>query len=246
MYGRYNRKKRRQAEPITSYGLIVYTIQDNTPLFLLYQRRDNFEYIEFVRGIYDNPSQLPALFSSMSSEERSRIRNYVFEELWADLWVEKSCRVYKDGFEFAKNKYNAVKHMIVETLDTTTSHIKSTPWGFPKGKKNGHTEPDIDCARREFREETRLTDDIKVMEFTPFIENYKGSNGKAYATYYFIGKMENNTIPEIMYTKDCIRKTTISEEAENVEWLKYHDAYKRLSPRRQIMLKLALEQIEKL
>jgi len=65
---KYKKKKSyNSSEPITSYGLILYTMGDSPPsfgnwdlhdnnqepYFLLYQRRDNFEYMDFLRGIHE-------------------------------------------------------------------------------------------------------------------------------------------------------------------------------------------------
>ena len=158
-------KKRRQCnaiEPITSYGLILFCFPENPgesssseediegPLFLIYQRRDNFEYMDFLRGVWVSEGQLPALFSLMSHEERERIRNYTFHELWNDLWVIQDCRIYKDGVTKAEKKYDSIKNQIPYLLDTTTSCIYHPPWGFPKGKKNGYHEDPLKCAIREF------------------------------------------------------------------------------------------------
>ena len=38
----------------------------------------------------------------MSIEERKRIRDYTFQELWDDMWVDKNSRIYKENFSKAK------------------------------------------------------------------------------------------------------------------------------------------------
>ena len=162
------KKKKETYNPIISYGLIVYSREtpegkllsvdclEKKPYFLIYQRRDNFEYMDFLRGIWNSIELLPSLFSSMSIEERNRIRNYTFQELWDDLWVEHDSRIYRDGFTKAKKKYDSIKHVIPYILDNTTSKINDTPWGFPKGKKNNSNEQMMTCAVREFNEETHI------------------------------------------------------------------------------------------
>lgn len=251
-------KKRKQfniSEPITSYGLIIYSLSSSTkvenkifqePSFLIYQRRDNFEYMDFLRGVWSSEGQLPALFSLMSKEERERIRNYTFQELWDDLWIVQDCRLYRDGFVKAKKKYDSIKTQIPNLLDITTSCVKCPPWGFPKGKKNGFHEDPLTCAIREFEEETKLSisSNVKILEGVSFTENFKGSNGKAYATHYYLGGISNAIYPGIMHTPHCIRKTTISEEATAVGWFTLEETKKYLNPRRQSILRAALEKIE--
>ena len=145
-FSKKKKKKKYGDEPITSYGLILYTVVNDKPIFLLYQRRDNFEYMDFLRGVWMSEGQLPGLFSLMSPDERKRIREYTFQELWNDLWVEHSCRIFRDGFSKAKRKYDSVRDKIPNLLDTTTSHIREPPWGFPKGKKNSFKEESISCV----------------------------------------------------------------------------------------------------
>lgn len=223
-------------EPITSYGLILFYHAKNELLFLLYQRRDNFEYMDFIRGIWGSQSQLPSMFSAMSAEERNRIRNYTFEELWDDLWVEHNCRVYRDGFNRARKKYSEIKERIPILIDETISNVRGTPWGFPKGKKN-YRETPYECALREFSEETRLsTTDIYRVREHPFVENFKGSNGKPYATHYFLVQIDDHVAPEKYKTPHCIRESTVSEEASNVEWFTYDEAMNVLSVQRQGIL----------
>jgi hypothetical protein len=91
-------------DPITSYGIILFSRNENGILFLLYQRRDNFEYMDFLRGLWQSESQLPSLFELMSYDERDRLRNYTFDELWNDLWVKHDSKIYREGYSMAKNK----------------------------------------------------------------------------------------------------------------------------------------------
>jgi 8-oxo-dGTP pyrophosphatase MutT (NUDIX family) len=238
------KKKKYGVDPITSYGLILYTTVNDSPTFLLYQRRDNFEYMDFLRGVWMSEGQLPSLFSLMSPDERKRIREYTFQELWNDLWVEHSCRIFRDGFSKAKRKYDSVRDKIPNLLDTTTSHIREPPWGFPKGKKNSFKEESIACAIREFTEETRIPSEfVQVMTTSPFVENFKGSNGKFYSTYYYLAKIDEPIYPQIISTPHCIRKTTISEEAINVQWFTFEEASNLLNSRRQSILKAVLDVI---
>lgn len=223
---KYRRKKDGFLEPITSYGLMAYSRQQSKIYFLLYQRRDNFEYMDFIRGLWATPDDLPLLFSAMSIEERKRIRNFTFAELWEDLWVEHSSRIFVDGYPKAKRKYDSVKDQISSLLSSTTSVIKEPPWGFPKGKKNNFKETAIACALREFEEETRLPTHSVIIdkEFSPFIETFRGSDGKFYSTHYYLAEFPEMHLPSRMETPHCIRDETISEEASNVRWFSYEEA----------------------
>ena len=232
--------------PITSHGLILYTVTpEKNVLFLLYQRRDNFEYIDFLRGLWSHENQIPLMFSSMSEEERLRIRYYTFEELWDDLWVDHTTKVYNEGFIRSKNKFESIKHRIPEILDTTYSQVKGTNWGFPKGKKDYYNETSIDCAIREFKEETNLeVSPDNIISTKPYVENFRGSNNKYYSTCYYLAKLKEPVYPGKYATPQCIRKDTLSDEASEVMWFTFEEVCARLNPKRQSIARKVFEYIQ--
>ena len=61
--------------------------------FLLVQRKHSLNYINFIRGIYDenNYIQLERIFSLMSNYEIKKIKNNDFDYLWDNLW-EKTAK----------------------------------------------------------------------------------------------------------------------------------------------------------
>lgn len=239
---------RRYQKTITSYGIILVAYRpERTPVVLLYQRRDNFAYIDFLRGLWFSEDQIISLFSLMSHEERNRIRDYTFRELWDDLWVEHTFRFYRDGFSKARKKYNSTKHNIPRFLETTSTNVSNTPWGFPKGKKNNYHENPLKCAMREFEEETNISENnFHIIDKTPFTESFRGSNDKSYSTHYFLAET-NHRAPiyvEKKATPQCIRKTTVTEEAAEVSWFTFEEACEKLNPRRQSILRTAFEYLE--
>lgn len=260
-YHRHKQKKfiTRDSSPklyaIESYGLIPFTFSktERIPLFLLQQRRDSYEYMEFMRGMWDTESKAFELLSCFSKEERERIRNYILTELWDDLWVLHDSDIYKEGFARAKKKYDLIKDKLGVALDSlsTLTDIEP-PWGFPKGKKNRITgsslvreESDIDCALREFREETRLsTDTLRLWNTKPFSELFRGNNNKLYSTHYYLAEFPETLPIKRIQTPGCIRQTAISEEAGDLRWMTYEEACLKLEPRRQNMLKKVLHLIE--
>ena len=242
---------KKKPQPIHSYGIILYRYSGDCQnkgtggigtgrelQFLLYKRRDNFEYMDFLRGLWSSKGQLSSLFSLMNTDERERIRNYTFPELWNDLWVEHTSRIYRDGYDKAKKKYESINDFIPKFLSTTNSVVSSTPWGFPKGKKNSTKEKSVSCAKREFTEETGIPQSlIDIIHYMPFTERFTGSNGKVYATNYYLAKVNADCIFKRVQTPQCIRESTISEEASEVEWFTYEEACSKLSVRRQEILR---------
>lgn len=230
---------------IVSYGIILFTMVGDNPKFLVYQRRDNYEYIDILRGNWHSEDRFKELFSALSLEEKQRILEYTFQELWDDLWIDHSSHIYTEGFERAQKKYNTIRSKIPSMMTDEPDFDRSPPWGFPKGKKAEHTnETELQCALREFSEETRLsTDELKVWNTRPHSENYKGNNNKQYATHYFLAEAPRELAVSMIDTPQCIRKKAVSEEAADARWMTYSEACLRLAPRRQIILKKILHLI---
>jgi len=240
-----DRKKRNQSTPIISYGIILYYIKENVPYYLLYQRRDTFEYMDFLRGMWTTENQLISLFKLMSTEERQRIREYTFRELWDDLWIHHDCKIYKEGYIKAKRKYDSIRYKIPDIIDNTDTDVSSPPWGFPKGKKNGYHEDPLKCAMREFTEETRIElNKINVVEGVFFTENFKGSNNKNYITQYYLAEASRFDLPSQYETIGCIRKKTLSEEALDIKWFSINEIENIINSERHGIIRTTLSIIE--
>lgn len=247
---RFQRGTPQSFHPITSYGLILFYLDpsDSIPRFLIYQRRDNYEYIDILRGNWNNEKRLKELFAALSPSEKRRIRDYTFEELWDDLWVSRENAIHKDGFKKAKKRYEMIKDKIPEYLEQGGPEFEGAcsepPWGFPKGKKN-ESEKDKECALRETAEETGLPmDDVVIWETNHFVENYKGNNGKPYCTYYYVAETDTPFPIKRVPTPGCIRPDAVSDEAEDACWVTYDEACLKLGARRQALLKRVLHLIE--
>ncbi len=225
--------------PITSYGIILFTRMkkkkntDSQLHFLLYQRRDTYEYIEFMRGMWDSIPQVIRYFALMSAEEHRRLQEYTFEELWNDFWVRRASTIKTDTVARAKAKFEAIRPYLASFMQTTPPASPEAAWGFPKGRKNcGET--DVTCALREFIEETRFDkQQIRVLpNFDPICENFVGSDGKQYATVYYLATYvpkedlapgvalckTDCPLPALLQTPKGIRKLTASNEAFRVGW----------------------------
>ena len=246
---RKERSRPTPSQPITSYGLILFCIPPGggAPKFLIYQRRDNYEYIDILRGNWNNEKRLRELFAALSPTERQRIREYTFEELWDDLWVSRENAIHRDGFEKARKRYEMIKDKIPDFLEEVgpefTGACSEPPWGFPKGKKNGD-EDEKDCALREFEEETGLpVDNVVIWETNYYAEHYKGNNGKPYCTYYYIAETPTLFPVKRVATPGCIRPDAVSDEAEDARWMTYEEACMKLGARRQGLLKKVLHLI---
>lgn len=189
--------------PITSYGIIVFRSSEKGIQFLMIRRKDSFGYIDFLRGKYmiHNKEQLQEIFNEMSTSEKERILQNDFTSLWNMMWGETSnLYQYKNEENNSQKKFDLLKNgiwlndefvSISSLIENSRSKWLETEWEFPKGRRN-YQEKDIDCAVREFEEETGYSqEDITIIEnIIPFEEIFIGSNHKSYKHKYYLAYMD--------------------------------------------------------
>jgi len=204
--------------PITSYGIILARSSEEGLQFLMIRRKDSFGYIDFMRGKYSpyNIDQVQNCIDEMSIHEKERIMSEPFDKLWKMMWGETSGIQYRNEESVSSKKFETIKSgVIVNNVRVTLNDLilnsatnwNETEWEFPKGRRN-YQEKDLDCAIREFEEETGyLQKDITIIEnILPFEEMFIGSNHKSYKHKYFLAYM-NETIDNLQnYQKTEVSK----------------------------------------
>jgi 8-oxo-dGTP pyrophosphatase MutT (NUDIX family) len=176
----YNCKK-----PITSFGIVCHRINETNQIeYLLIQRKDSLGYVDFLRGKYNenNNFQLKNIINEMTESEKENILNYKYNELWDKLWNKVNEKYDIKNEE----KFNYIKTNKSFLFKTEQKWLEPE-WGFPKGRRN-YKEKDIDCAIREFEEETGYNkhDLLFIKNLNPFEEIFTGSNLKSYKHKYFL------------------------------------------------------------
>jgi 8-oxo-dGTP pyrophosphatase MutT (NUDIX family) len=221
----------------TSYGIIVYTYVENELRFLMTLRRDTFCYECIIRGMYTE-DVLEEYISHITKEERDRILQYDFEMLWKDLWVSTKRRLYRVEHRKAKDKYEYYKQRIHDCVSKMV-HFDIEQWEFPKGKKFAEESP-LQCAFREFEEETNLSHEqiILVKKAGTFEESFSGNDKRTYKSVYYLGLLHQNAVVPFNYQK-CpygMRNDYVSDEVMSIEWLSYENALHRSSPTKKNIL----------
>jgi 8-oxo-dGTP pyrophosphatase MutT (NUDIX family) len=208
--------------PITSYGIIVFRESKTELEYLMIRRKNSFGFIDFIRGKYslENIFQLQKMIDEMSLEEKEKILTLSFEQLLKDMWDDEYSLHLKNEELLSKKKFNQIREGITtvnnefiqlkDIVDKSTTVWNETEWEFPKGKRNLQ-ESDMDCALREFQEETGiLFDRIKIIEnVLPFEETFIGTNHKPYKHKYFLAHMQ--------YTEEILNNFQTSEVSQ-IEW----------------------------
>lgn len=175
--------------------------------YLLVRRKDSLNFVEFVRGKYDQNDIkfIFQVFLEITKEERVQIAKKDFRLLWKSLWAtDKDVVTMTNDFLNAEFKFrmicsgyhskNGAFISIDILLKSTNSKYITPEWGFPKGRKNKR-ESDIDCAVREFFEETRCpsSDFAIIHDLKSVNETFKGSNNVFYKHLYFVAKHTSGT-----------------------------------------------------
>lgn len=184
-------------EPIISCGLILirgiyepltFPVSPRNVSALMVRRKDSMCYTEFLRGKY-NLSDTPyikKLISNMTVSEQSRIMEDDFDALWTSLWGPGN-DVHSMEYKTSKEKYGILNRS--EIVKSCPSTYTEPEWGFPKGRR-ARGETDLDCAVREFFEETNIpATSYSVCPTLRFSETFAGTNNVKYMHIYFVAKL---------------------------------------------------------
>lgn len=216
--------------------------------FMMVSRRYSLGYIQFLRGKYDisDPKSIIDIFEQMTREEISNIQKYQYDDLlyqflnrrgelkenvlnkiYEGKYSNEYCEA-KMKFNLLSGSYDADANDIPWNLNFYLKNANpkwnNPEWGFPKGRRDGKTEENISCAKREFEEETGL----KNYEYTvlnkiePLEEKLIGTNGIQYRHVYYLAVNKNDTLDEI-YNYD-------ENEIGEVRWMTYDEAIANIRP----------------
>jgi len=221
--------------PITSYGVIIFRKNkkiNNEVEYLMINRKNSFGYIDVVRGKYSssNVEHIQNIVNEMSMNEKEKIKKEPFKSLWFDMWgaTTKSQLQHRNEefvaskkFEFVRNggtqlvENDCKTYSWIDFIERSSTSWAEPEWEFPKGRRN-HQEKDIDCAIREFEEETGIPSSvISVVEnVVPFEETFIGTNFKSYKHKYYLAFLNEWDISIENYQKTEVSKLqwkTVSE-----------------------------------
>jgi 8-oxo-dGTP pyrophosphatase MutT (NUDIX family) len=214
--------------PITSYGIIAFRGGLDGTEYLMIRRKNSFGYIDFIRGKYSpyNLTQLRTMMDEMSLEEKEQIQTQSFDKLWTEMWGEPHIgnNQYKSEENASKKKFELLKdgvmidnsnYILKDIVKMSKTTWVETEWEFPKGRRN-QREKDLDCALREFQEETGIPQNkLTIVEnLLAFEEMFIGSNHKAYKHKYFLALFNNSQDEDNLNDLNNFQVTEVSK----LEW----------------------------
>lgn len=152
---------------------------------LMVRRKDSMSYMEFIRGKYDTRDReyIKCQLQNMTVQEQNLIVSETFETLWSKMWGNGR-DIDGHEYEVARDKFNSLDRK--QLVSSVKSQFTEPEWGFPKGRRMKR-ESDIQCAIREFFEETNIPNAaFTVREDLTFTETFTGTNNIKYKHVYFI------------------------------------------------------------
>lgn len=175
-------------------GRLMLPVNPKEVEVLMVRRKDSISYMDFLRGKYEisDSTYIHELMRNMTKDEQRRIVELPFNVLWGLLWGN-SRDMLSNEYNDAKEKFEALDR--ARLVYEYRSSYEEPEWGFPKGRRM-RKETDLDCALREFFEETNIQkDSYTLCRNLQFSEIFKGTNGIMYKHIYFIGLLiDNNSI----------------------------------------------------
>ena len=199
--------------------------------FLTIKRRNTIAIIEFIRGKYKikNYKYLLTLFYQMTNKEKDDLLNQSFDFNWKKVWLlnDINQETHIKEYNTSKKKYLLLKDGIVsdnievnikKLIQFSGNKYENSEWGFPKGRKN-LDETEIECAIREFEEETTIKPcDYNFLNLNTLEELYMSTNKVKYKHIYYISQYNNN----IDTTSKKLNENQ-NVEITDIKWLKHDE-----------------------
>lgn len=178
-----------------SVGIICIKYIKDEPHALLIRKRNTYAFMDFICGQYSRDDDtLIRLFNGMTVLEKIVISSLNFQNIWYFLWadnstVDRSYYAARHRFDslFLTDSGARLKRLIGASINS------SQIWEAPKGRKRNKTESTIQCAVREFYEETGIHKKFyRIIPNVSFKYSYI-SEGVKYTNIYYIG-LANKTL----------------------------------------------------
>ena len=206
------------------------------------QKKDSLSYVEFVRGKYDiaNREYMIRLANNMTPDEKQRLRQHTFDDVWQMLWANDmpQSKKFTSNFNDSKKKFEHLKRgfylkladgsivicNLDHILDSATNQFHETEWEFPKGRRQVN-ECDEDCAVREFTEEAGMKRHGLLLhrDMKPFEEVFVGINRIRYRHVYYVGT------PSSLESTFCLDRSNTKQcgEVRDIAWLSLEQALEK-------------------
>jgi 8-oxo-dGTP pyrophosphatase MutT (NUDIX family) len=195
-----------------SYGVACCRLNNKTHKVevLMIHKRTTYSFVDFALGRYkkDDDNHLLYLFNHMTTEEKLDIWSLDFGRMWFRIWLVDPDSIHtSDNLKLSTEryeKYNICKKIFINnfakdkgikihSLLSKSNNIEMTSWELPKGRLSSPNERILNCAIREFQEETNIPlSEYEILEDEPYTCSVR--NGKiCYVNNYFLALIHSNS-----------------------------------------------------
>jgi 8-oxo-dGTP pyrophosphatase MutT (NUDIX family) len=184
-----------------SLGIACCRKNNNKLEVLLVCKRYTYSYNLFVHAKYNSNNNvgLIELFNGMTVDEKLDILSLNFVQIWYRVWLNTprnaSYYMSKNKFEttFLPDNGARLKKLISKSVNSAKI------WEIPKGRKRSKVESDLNCAIREFGEETNVHK--KMYKLFPTAKRTYSfiDGGIRYINTYYIAHTKINIEPRINF-----------------------------------------------
>jgi 8-oxo-dGTP pyrophosphatase MutT (NUDIX family) len=215
-------------DPVLSCGILLVDspelpVTSSDVNLLMIRRKDSMSFAEFMRGKYDpaNTEYVSTLVKNMTLKEQALIATETFESLWRLLWGDD--RTSQD-YATSRERFNQLDR--VTLMRSNLSVYIEPEWGFPKGRRM-RGESDLDCALREFHEETNISREAySVLNNIRLEETFTGLNGIRYRHVYFVALLKNSNLVDLKQKFTPMQRREIS----GIGWKSFAEAESLVRP----------------
>jgi 8-oxo-dGTP pyrophosphatase MutT (NUDIX family) len=187
------------------------------------RRKDSMSFAEFMRGKYDidDKEYIGKLIGNMTIAEQATIANLPFDMTWRIAWGDDN-----SGSDYAQSQIKYDKLNLRELVTEYPSTYGEPEWGFPKGRRI-RGESDVECAVREFWEETNISRDAYVvLKNIRLEETFEGLNGITYRHIYFVGLLKQPEMVNLTQRFTPMQRREISA----IAWKSFEECDRLVRP----------------
>jgi len=212
--------------PKNTFGILCYHKDINDDIWILMvKKKYTYEFVTFMRGVYNTPDECMRLckyFSDFEIRFMYNICKLDFYKLWGHFWTHNMNAMRRKFYNKLKKKYETCFLPICDEVLLERFRGIDSLWEIPKGKKNYWERP-IDCATREFQEETGIDKSklIHKKNIALLKETQKGSDGTYYRFNYYVMELESKEpvfVSPLLYEQHT--------EIRSIRWFRLDDAIK--------------------
>lgn len=178
---------------MTSYGLCCFrkTLGHETEVLLL-RRRYTYHYCMFVYSKYTTIEDLRKVLAGTTIDEKLTIISGDFDRIWDKIWVGHRTERYTKYRTMYENIMKSIT--LPEIIKIVGKSASSEPhWELPKGRKDP-LETDIECACREFTEETTVARQLFRVDIDNNTRCYLHDYGMLYTMKFWAAEIKDTLL----------------------------------------------------